>query len=353
MGNKDVVMRITGRDLDEAVSQGLLSTENREELEAFLVERSIDRGEGLRFVSLAYYLGAMVVISALTWFVADSWDRVGGWGLSAIAFAYGCGFAAAGFRFYGRSDTKTLGGLLITMSVCLTPLFTYGLQKATGLWTGSAPGEYVDFFNWVRSGWCVMEISTVLVGLIAMKYVSFPFLVAPVSFSLWFLSMDITPLLGVDHRVISLVFGIFMIGFALWWDLREDVEGREYGFWLHLFGAVAFWGGLSTMDGRTELRRALYCLINLGLVMFSLLVDRSIYLVLGALGFFGYLGHLAWVVFKDTLYFPFLLVLFGLSVMWLGLWYHKNRNSLTLWMESRMPRWFLRVREIRGDSSLR
>jgi predicted MFS family arabinose efflux permease len=40
-----------------------------------------------------------------------------------------------------------------------------------------------------------------------------------------------------------------------------------------------------------------------------------VFLVFGALGIFAYLGHLAYEVFKDSVLFPFALVLLGLGVI--------------------------------------
>ena len=40
--------------------------------------------------------------------------------------------------------------------------------------------------------------------------------------------------------------------------------------------------------------------------------------VFGGLGIAGYLGHLSYRVFKDSLVFPFALSLIGLAIIWLG-----------------------------------
>jgi hypothetical protein len=40
-----------------------------------------------------------------------------------------------------------------------------------------------------------MEVGTVAAGLVALRYFRFPFLTAPIAFALWFMSMDLTPLI--------------------------------------------------------------------------------------------------------------------------------------------------------------
>jgi hypothetical protein len=40
--------------------------------------------------------------------------------------------------------------------------------------------------------------------------------------------------------------------------------------------------------------------------------------VFGGLGVAGYLGHLSYRVFRDSMIFPFALSLLGLAIIWLG-----------------------------------
>lgn len=353
MSEKRELLRISLEDLDQAQALNLIDPTKRGELEVFLLEASKKRSGDSRLVSFAYYLGAMMVISALTWFVVDAWDSMSGMGLALVALVYGLGFGFFGCRFYRKDETRILGGLLVTIAVCLTPMLVYGIQKETGLWGGEELGHYANLYQWVRSGWCLMEISTVAVVLTSMRWIRFSFLAFPMAFSLWFLSMDVSPILSVDRRLVSMAFGLIMGICAFWWDMKRKQDDPEYGFWLHLFGAVAFWGGLTLLDSRDEFSRMIYGTVNLGLMFLSLVLDRSIYMTLGAIGFFGYLSHLAWSLFADFFYFPFVLVAFGLVVMFCGLWYSRRKSAIEKWVAGRLPSWLLRLREVRGDSAWR
>ena len=95
---------------------------------------------------------------------------------------------------------------------------------------------------------------------------------------------------------------------------------EDFAFWCYLFGLMAFWGGLTSMDSGSELKRFIYLLINVGLVGIAVKLRRSAFLVFGALGVYVYLGHLAWQVFKDSLLFPFILALLGLSLILATVW---------------------------------
>jgi hypothetical protein len=81
---------------------------------------------------------------------------------------------------------------------------------------------------------------------------------------------------------------------------------------------MAFWGGLTSMNSDSEVKRFVYLLINIGLVAVKL--RRSTFLVFGAIGIYAYLGHLAWQVFKDSVFFPFVLALLGLTLILGTVW---------------------------------
>jgi predicted MFS family arabinose efflux permease len=49
-------------------------------------------------------------------------------------------------------------------------------------------------------------------------------------------------------------------------------------------------------------------------------LKRSVFLVFGAMGAYIYLGHLAWEVFKESVFFPFVLALLGLGLILGTVW---------------------------------
>lgn len=322
-------MRVSRRDLDGAAARGIINREQAGQLWRVLGER-----EGPKFdlPHFAYYLGAMVVISAMTWFVTLAWEDFGGAGLMLIALLYAAGFAGVGGLLWSRRGLRVPGGLLVTAAVCITPLAVYGFETSTGLWLQEAPGDYRDFYAWIKGGWFFMEIATVAAGLVALRFVRFPFLTAPIAFVLWFMSMDLTPLIyGKDYyeaqgfQTVSLVFGLVMLIGAFIVDrrMRED-----YAFWGYLFGMFAFWGGLTALEGGTETEWFLYSLVNLGLMLISVLLRRRVFIVFGSLGVFSYVGHLAWTIFEDSLLFPFALSAVGLAIIALGILYARNKDRI-------------------------
>jgi hypothetical protein len=336
-------MKIYPEDLDWAVSQGLITAEQADALWNALSHRNSDRPQ-FNFVNVSFYFGALIVISAMTWFMTLAWESVGGGGIFWLAIIYAFCFVLAGSNLWWRQGMKISGGLLFTIAVSLTPLAIYGLQRATGFWTQGDPGTYRDFYIWIKGSWFLMELGTIITGLIALMFVRFPFLTAPIAFSLYFMSMDITPLLFGEKTynwqlrlLVSLWFGIACIVVAYLVDIRIRRRDGDFAFWLYLFGLLAFWFGLTLMGDSNEFQKFIYCLINLGLMLLSVLLKRKVFIVFGALGVFGYLGHLAYSIFQNAILFPIALTVLGIFIIYLGTVYHRNSTKIELFLERLLP----------------
>jgi hypothetical protein len=324
-------MKISQEDLNWAADQGLISKEQAGQLWGAFSGRE-STSSPFDLAHLAYYFGALVVISAMGWFMTLGWERFGGGGIFLISALYALLFALSGKTLWYKENLVVPGGLLFTLAVWMTPLAVYGLERMAGFWPASDPGTFRDFHEWIRGSWILMELATILTGLIALRFIRFPFLTFPVAFALWYMSMDLTPLIvGNDHFTwharlwVSAIFGLVMLVFAYVVDHRTEAD---YAFWLYLFGTMAFWGGLSLMESGSEVAKFIYCLVNVGLMVLSVFLDRRVFIVFGALGVFGYLGHLSWTIFKDSMVFPFALTFIGILVIYVGVQYQRNQQKI-------------------------
>ena len=282
---------------------------------------------------VAYYLGALLVIGAMGWFTTREWDHLGGPGLTAVGALYAACFTLAGWRLWSRADLRIPAGLLLTVAVCMVPLTAFGIERWTGLWPAADPGSYSRFHPYIDGSWVIMELAAIAAGISALRTWRFPFLTAPVAYALWYMSMDLPalilrrqPFAWEEKEQITTAFGAAMLFAAYVMDLRGRSD--DFSFWGYLFGLAAFWGGLTSLDSNSEWSKLVYCLINLGLIGCSLVLQRRVFLVFGALGFFGYLGHLAYRVFEDSLLFPFALSGIGLAVILLGVYYQRRRTGI-------------------------
>ena len=324
-------MNISKKDFEWAAGQELLSLEQTEQLWKRLGENQAQEPHFCT-AHIAYYLGAMIVISAMSWFMTLAWESFGGFGLFAIAAVYAICFILAGRRLWRQKAFQIPGGLLFTMAVCMVPLAIYGLEVLTGFWPQNEPASYRDFHVYVKGSWIVMELATIMAGAAVLRFIRFPFLTAPIAFSLWYMSMDLTPILfGVRdfsseaHQWVSVCFGLIILLVSFLADRRTE---KDYAFWGYLFGMLAFWGGLSFMESGSEWAKAGYCLINIGLILVSVLLERRVFIIFGSLGVFGYLGYLSYHIFENSLLFPFALTALGLGIIFLGIKYQKNAERI-------------------------
>ncbi len=348
-------MRVSKDDLTWATSEGLISPGQADALWQALERRKVLQPR-FDVPNVAYYLGALIVISAMGWFMTLGWERFGGAGIFVISIVYGACFGLAGRALWTRDDGKTPGGLLFTMAVWMTPLAIYGLERLTGIWPRGDPGVYPGYHLWIKGSWFLMELGTIIVGAVALRFVPFPFLTFPIAFALWYMSMDLTPLLfgktswdGPQGLWVSLAFGVAVIIVAFFVDRRTK---EDYAFWGYLFGLLAFWSGLSGLTGlgRGDVPMYVYALINVGLMILSILLQRRAFMVFGALGIFWYLSYLAGSVFRNSLLFPFALTVVGLAIMYAGIQYHRHQARIEEAIRSHIPEG---IRQVLPDARAR
>jgi hypothetical protein len=341
-------------DLEAAVAAGIIDNGIKAKLVVLARERrqapATASAPAPRFdaVHVLYYAGALIVMGAMGLFSTTAFNALGGWALAATALVYAAGFAALGRRLWADPQTRTPGGLAIAVAVSMAPLAVYGVQDALGVWSlGAKPGEYRDFFPLMNASWVYMEVATIAASALALRFFRFPFILMVASVALWFLSMDLALLMlhrqpaglwEADwdfRRNVSMIFGVAMIAIAWGLDLKWAALG-DFGFWLHLFGALTFWGALSSGSG-DEFAYAAYCAANIGLIALALFLNRRIYAVLGAIGVCGYLGHLAFDYFKDVLAFTFVLSAIGLAVIFAGIWLQRRQRAISAFIDSSTP----------------
>jgi hypothetical protein len=349
-------MPFTEQDLRAAVSAGALEANRLDPLLAFLNARIEAQTDGAavmpRFdlAHLLWYAGALIVIGAMGLFSTLAFSAMGGWALTVTAAVYAIAFTAAGDYLWRQRNLRVPGGLLIAIAVSMAPLAVYGIQDALGMWGHfGRPGTVGDFYVWVKGSWLFMEIAAIIAAVIALRRYPFPFIVLIIAFALWFMSMDVTPWLfgraeftWDERRLVSLWFGLAVLIVAYVVDRRQ--RDGDFAFWLHLFGLMAFWGGLSLTNSGSELGKLLYCLLNVGLLLVAVVLRRRVYAVFGTLGIAGYLGHLAHAVFKDSMLFPFALSLIGVGIIALGLLYHRKQAAIAAWAEANLPEALRRLR---------
>jgi hypothetical protein len=290
-----------------------------------------------------YYLGGMIAIGAMSLFMTLGWNSLGGWGGFVTAVCYGVVALALSHWFLERKHLFIPAGIMATLAVVTVPLAIFAAQTALGYWGADKP--YRDYHVFIDGRWIVMELGTLAIGAILLWRYRFPFMLMPIAVTLWYMSMDLVPLLvgnerGYDwetRKFVSMYFGLLTTLLAFWVDLRSRTSSHDYAFWLYLFGVLTFWGGLSMMKSGSELGRLAYFGINVLMIFVGAALGRRVFAVFGGLGVALYLGDISWRLFRDSLVFPFALSLIGIGIIWLGVLWHRREAQWSARLRRFLP----------------
>jgi hypothetical protein len=343
-------MDLQRKHLEEAQREGLLHQDQIDPLWTFLNQQP-DEVARFRGSHILFYLGGLLAIGAMSLFMTLGWQSFGGMGIFIIALIYGIGACAVSDWMLWHKRQPVPAGLLATLAVTMVPLAIYGLQDYLGMWDSGL--TYHDFHAYIDSRWMIMELGTLVGGLLLFWRYRLPFMMMPIAVTLWYMSMDLTPYLfhdmdydWVQRQRVSIVVGLLMLIGAFILDLRTR-HIRDYAWWIYLFGLMAFWGGLSLQHSGNEWAKFGYCLINLALITFGGMIGRRVFAVFGGLGVSGYLGYLSWDLFQDSLLFPFVLTLIGFALIGAGMYWQKFENRFQQRLEQHLPAAFRRLLEHR------
>lgn len=338
-GNPGTQRKVSNSDLEAAVRKGII---NKEQAAQLWNQSELPHPEQARFQALhvLYYFGGVLIFSSMSWFLTNVWSN--GFAVMVLSGLFALLYTVVGKTLWYKHNLRIPGGLLITAAVGLAPVFIYGFQKATGLWPQESIGHYRDYHLWIKGSWFFMEIGTIIAALFALRYFRFTFITFPLAITLWYMSMDLTPLLfGKNYftfnemKTVSCIFGLFMIVGSYFVDKKyEDVD---FAFWTYLCGAITFWGSLGFMTRDSELRRFLYFLMNFGFIGLAVYLRRRVFIVFGTLGIFGYISYLAWKLFYGSYLFPIVLALIGMFILFLGVKYQKNKAEFESFVEQCLP----------------
>src|SRR5216110_1507117 len=122
---KDADVRLSVSDLRQAATDGIISATDVEKIIQWAADRqseststvtpTAEQAKGLNLVTVAYYFGAMLMISACAWFLGDKWDSLGSVGVLITSTIYFVIAAGVGWWLRGKGYVVG-GGLLITVA---------------------------------------------------------------------------------------------------------------------------------------------------------------------------------------------------------------------------------------------
>jgi hypothetical protein len=325
--------------LQRALSRGMITPEQHASLLALAAEDGVGTREmprGFNWVTVAYALGALLVIFAGGWFLAQRWLSLGPAGVLAVVLFYAV-LAGAASIWLERRDFREAAGVAAMVAVSLTPVVVWSLESMTGLWPAETWGKpyYPAYPPAEASRWLVAELATILAALLVLRKRDWWMVVFPVAVSLFGLAMHLPRAIGIDltpvlERWTWLTSALAVCAIADATDRRVPRQagpGRgDMAFPLWIVGLVALGGALLAFWPTAGRWHHAVPALGIGAVVVSLMIGRKTHLVFGVLLIFLYLMYLAAEVFRSTAYFPVALAALGGAMLF-----------ATVWMQRRFP----------------
>jgi hypothetical protein len=348
--------------IDAAVDRGLIDTHQREGLRALAVELAssppnatalTDRrslgGEGRRgfnAVTVAYSLGALLVVFALAWFLADRWSALGPGGVLGVSVMYTGAFAGTAALLRRRGFTVA-GGLAAVLAVAMTPVWSWAILRLTGEWPDPTAFDnaLARYDPYIASRLIIVELATIGVALATIRRVRFFALSIPIAASFVALLVHLGRALG-DPRISWYVGPYYLcviacLTFAVAYAVdRRQANDEDYALWFYVVAAMTLGVGYVGVWSSIGAWRHALPLVALTLVIASLYLRRRVLLVTGGIAAFAYLGYLAFDVFRRVVALPVALAALGLLVI-----------VATVWMQRRFPALVDRVSREDGPSA--
>jgi hypothetical protein len=346
--------------IDVATERGIVSAAQRDALGALHAEVQsaptvrVEAPRGLNSVTVSYVIGAMLVVFASAWFLADRWQSLGPWGVLGVVVVY-AGLLVGCSVWLDRRGYRQASAIALMLAVTLTPVATWSLQVITGLWPASTLSNWLDDSNqWMSVCWVVVDLTTLLAALLAFRWRPSVALTIPMTVMLWGLALHLSRavageyLVGSLDRWLLLADGLLVCAVAGEvdrWQVRERSLGRgrdgDFAFFFWLGGLFAFAIGYMSIWENAGAWRHFMVVVALILITLSLFLRRRTHLAFGLLALFGYLAFLALDVFREYLSLPAILGTLGVLLI-----------LATVWVQRRFPRLVERVNAEREGAML-
>jgi hypothetical protein len=327
--------------LQRALSRGLITPEQHASILALAGEDGAAAREmprGFNWVTVAYALGALLVVFAGGWFLAQRWLALGPTGVLVIVLLYS--LAAAGASMWlEKRDFPEAAGIAAMVAVSLTPVVVWALESITGWWPVETWGQpyYPAYPPAEATRWVVAELATILAALLVLRRRAWSAVVLPIAVALFGLVMHLPRALGFDltpvlERWIMLTSALLVCAIADGTDRRVPRQagaGRgDMAFPLWMVGLATLAFSLLAFWPTARLWRHAVPLLGVGAVVVSLMIRRKTHLVFGVILIFLYLMYLAGEVFKSTAYFPVALAALGGAMLFATVWLQRRFPSL-------------------------
>lgn len=328
-----------------AVERGLISEAQRDDvlrLDATAAPVAREAPRGFNWVTVAYVLGAFLVVFAGGWFLAQRWLALGPAGVLLITAAYAA-VAGLSSRWLLSHGFPEAAGVAAMVAVSLTPVAAWALESLTGWWPVETWGQpyYPEFPAAEASRWVVAELATILAALLVLRRQRYSALGFPVAAALFGLVNHVPRSVGAAVDLFPAPMTerwLFLTGALLVCAIADTVDRRvprgsgrgrgDLAFPIWVVGLVALGASILSFWPTAGAWRHALPVLALGAVVLSLTMGRRSHLVFGVLSLFLYLMYLAAEVFRSTAYFPVVLAALGGALLFATVWAQRRFPAL-------------------------
>jgi hypothetical protein len=343
--------RAHGDLIDAALERGVIDVGQAERLRTLAAELALGgraRGDdpvvsdaitrprearrGFNGVTIAYSAGALLVVFALGWFLVDRWMELGTVGVLITAAAYAAAFGGTAVALR-RRGFRVASGLVATLAVSMTPVWTYAILRLVGEWPPMAiwNDPSAAYKPWIATRWIILELATIGVALATIRRVRFFVLGLPIAVAFIALLIHLGQALGDPRtawytgRYYVAACACLVLAIAYLMDRRQPSD-EDYAVWFYVGGQILLLYAYLTLWNDLGRWRHALPLTGAAFLAAALYLSRRVLLAGAGLAAFGYLAYLAFDVFERVVALPVALAGLGLVVI-----------VATVWVQRRFP----------------
>ena len=295
---------------------------------------SLEARGSFSVITVAYALGALLVLFALGWFLVDRWSKLGPAGVLLVAGGYAGAFALAGTTLRSRGFPMA-GGITIVLAVMMTPVWAWAVLRLTSLWPdpAAASDPLATYDPYLYSRAVILDLATIGVALATLRRVRFGALGAPIAIAFVALLIHLGTALGDPDlawyvgRYYQLVVACATLAIAYALDRRQPPR-EDYALWFYIAGVVMLVVGYGAVWSSIGAWRHALPLVAVSLVAASLYLRRRVLVIGGGLAAFAYLAYLAFDVFRRVVALPVAIAALGLLVIVTAVWVQRRFPAL-------------------------
>lgn len=335
-------------DLKDAEKVNIISKDQRLAMLDLFKNSSMSH-KSLNLSNSLFYVGGLLSIFAMTIFMKLAFDYISAYGTAILSIIYF--FGGLKYSEHLKSESNlTPAGILATFSLVNFPLFIFSILYIIYPDVAIFSNDYRLFFEKINSWFIIIELSTISMGLYLIYRLKYSFLMMPISFCFWFISIDIIDILfdteiSLHIRNSAILIGSLMTTIGIYIDSKNK-SFNDYSIWLYIFGFIPAWVAIMVFSPGDLIQFAIFS-INMFFIFFGSLIKRKVFVVCGSIGSYMYITDLVFSIFKDYWFIlSVFLVISGFILIKFGLYLSKNENLIMNKLEPYVPN-FIKIISMR------